>query len=102
MRILFISATIPYPLDTGSQNLIYHWLKAASRIHDVDLFLTTDQSIPQPRIPGLPNVGVHSCPIHVSRALFLSRVLRQAACFVRGVPATSLILLGVRDTTQGG
>ena len=92
MRILFISATIPYPLDTGSRNLIYHWLEAASRIHHVDLFLTIDQSIPQPRIPGLPNVGVHSCPIHVSRAL-LSRVLRQAACFVRGVPATSLILL---------
>jgi len=43
MRILVIAAPFPYPPDTGSRNLIYHWLAAASKDNEVEL-MAIDES----------------------------------------------------------
>jgi polysaccharide biosynthesis protein PslH len=91
MRILFISQTFPYPLNTGSHNCIYHWLEACSCVHDVHLFVVTAENIRDQAIPGLDRVAVHVCPIQVSRGL-PNRALRQAACLVHRIPVTPYIL----------
>jgi polysaccharide biosynthesis protein PslH len=92
MRSLFISCALPYPLDGGGQNLIYHWLEAASAAHNVDLLVIADQSIVHQVIPGLSRVRIHMSPPRASRSL-LGRALRQSACLLRGTPATSFVLM---------
>jgi glycosyltransferase involved in cell wall biosynthesis len=92
MRILFISCGLPYPLDGGGQNLIYHWLEAASTVHDVDLLVIGQQTGAHQFIPGLPKVRIHFSPIQVSRTLW-RQAFRQGACLVRSIPATSLVLM---------
>ena len=37
MKILFVSAVLPYPLYSGGQIRIYNLLKEASRHHDITL-----------------------------------------------------------------
>jgi glycosyltransferase involved in cell wall biosynthesis len=92
MKVLFITQTFPYPLDTGSRNLIYHWLEACCRVHDVHLLAVTDENVRDLRIPGLDGLSVHLCPIEVSRSI-PNRALRQAASLAQRVPAPSYILL---------
>lgn len=38
MKILFLSAVLPYPLYSGGQIRIYHLLRAAAQKHDITLF----------------------------------------------------------------
>jgi glycosyltransferase involved in cell wall biosynthesis len=92
VRILFISCGLPYPLEGGGQNLIYHWLKAANNSHDADLLVIGDPNIREQSIPGLPKLEVHVCPLQASRRL-RDRVLRQTKSLSRSIPATSLVVM---------
>jgi glycosyltransferase involved in cell wall biosynthesis len=92
MRILFISCALPYPLDGGGQNLIYHWLEAASAAHDVDLLVIDQQDCAHQIIPGLPRVRVHISRIRASRSV-QARAFRQVASLLKNTPPTSLVLM---------
>ena len=54
MKVLFIAQPFPYPPNTGSRNLIFHWLEAASRAHDVHLLWIGDPTDGKDRIPSYP------------------------------------------------
>jgi glycosyltransferase involved in cell wall biosynthesis len=89
MKLLFIAQTFPYPSDTGSRNLIFHWLDAASRANDVHLLWMGDSAQGKEGIPGLPRVRV-SC-IEASPAMEMSaRIRRFAEAVAIGIPPTSL------------
>ncbi|HME97454.1 MAG TPA: glycosyltransferase family 4 protein [Methylomirabilota bacterium] len=42
MRILFVSTTVPYPLNTGANQRIYHVLRALSRLGHITFACPTD------------------------------------------------------------
>lgn len=89
MKALFIAQTFPYPSDTGSRNLIFHWLDATSRAHEVHLLWIGDFTQGKESIPGLPRVRV-SC-IEASPAMEMSaRIRRLAEAVAVGIPPTSL------------
>ena len=89
MNVLFIAQTFPYPSDTGSRNLIFHWLDAVSRAHDVHLLWIGDSAESKESVPGLSGVRV-SC-IKASPSMKLSsRIRRLAKALAMGVPPTSL------------
>ena len=46
MRVLFLSPTLPWPLDAGGRIRTYHLLREVSRQHEVHLWAV--------RQPGLP------------------------------------------------
>lgn len=89
MKLLFISATFPYPLNTGSRNLIYHWIEAAHRKHEVHVLIVGDPDYARNKIPGLPNLRIEIFPIVIGRRLS-DRLKRIIASAVMGIPATSL------------
>jgi glycosyltransferase involved in cell wall biosynthesis len=90
MRALFVAQPFPYPPNTGSRNLIFHWLDAASRAHDVHLLWIGDPAQGKERIPELPGVRIDS--IAAVPAMELSKRIRRLATAVAlGIPPTSLI-----------
>ena len=90
MKVLFIAQPFPYPPDTGSRNLVFHWLDAASRAHDVHLLWLGDPAEGKDRIPELPNVKIDA--IRALPDMELSaRIRRLAAAIALGIPATSLV-----------
>jgi glycosyltransferase involved in cell wall biosynthesis len=90
MRVLFIAAPFPYPPTTGSRNLIFHWLDAASRAHDVHLLWIGDPSQGKERIPELPNVRIDYAEAIPSLGTS-ARIRRLAEAVVGGIPPTSLV-----------
>lgn len=90
MKVLFIAQGFPYPPNTGSRNLVFHWLDAASRAHDVHLLWLGDPAEGKDRIPELPGVKIDA--IRAVPAMELSaRIRRLATAIVLGIPPTSLI-----------
>src|SRR6202046_297365 len=90
MKVLFIAQGFPYPPNTGSRNLGFHWLDAASRAHDVHLLWLGDPAEGKDRIPELPGVKIDA--IRAVPAMELSaRIRRLATAIVLGIPPTSLI-----------
>ncbi|MGA2508705.1 MAG: glycosyltransferase family 4 protein [Candidatus Acidiferrales bacterium] len=90
MKVLFIAQPFPYPPNTGSRNLIFHWLEAASRAHDVHLLWIGDPAEGKDRIPELPGVGIDSITAIPARELS-ARIRRLATAVLMGIPPTSLI-----------
>jgi glycosyltransferase involved in cell wall biosynthesis len=90
MRVLFITQPFPYPPNTGSRNLIFHWLEAASRAHDVHLLWIGDPSQGMASIPELPDVRA-DCIEAAPRLEILARVRRLAESATVGIPPTSLV-----------
>jgi glycosyltransferase involved in cell wall biosynthesis len=108
MKILVLSSTYPYPLDTGSRNLVYHWTKFLSQRHQVNLLVISSEEVgPGGEIPGLP--GVPLAVIHVvpNRRPF-QRAARFAESWWKGIPASALVVTShafiekVRSTVQSG
>jgi len=90
MKVLFLSQPFPYPPNTGSRNLVFHWLEAASRAHDVHLLWLGDPAEGKDRIPELPGVRIDA--IRAVPAMELSaRIRRLATAIVLGIPPTSLV-----------
>src|SRR5262245_48018481 len=92
MKVLFIAQPFPYPPDTGSRNLIFHWLEAVSRAHDVNLLWLGDPARGMDKIPRL-NVTVRA--IDARPAMRLSdRVGRFTEALLSRTPATSIVGMG--------
>src|SRR5579864_396173 len=90
VKALFIAQPFPYPPNTGSRNLIFHWLEAASRAHEVHLLWIGDPSQRKERIPELPGVRI-DC-IEAAPAMEMSaRFRRLAEAVAIGIPPTSLV-----------
>jgi polysaccharide biosynthesis protein PslH len=98
MRVLFISQPFPYPPNTGSRNLIFHWLEAASRAHDVQLLWIGDPSEGRDHIPDLPGVSV-GCIQAVPAMEISARLRRLATAIVSGIPPTTLA--GMNSAARG-
>ena len=92
MRILVIAAPFPYPPDTGSRNLIYHWLAAASKDNEVELMAIDESANGTRIIPELPDLQITVIPTEIGRRL-PSRLARLSTCALRGIPATSIIYM---------
>jgi glycosyltransferase involved in cell wall biosynthesis len=90
MKVLFIAQPFPYPPDTGSRNLIYHWLEAASRAHDVHLLWIGDPFQGKERIPELPGVRI-DCIEGAPSLQMSARARRLAGGVAMGIPPTSLV-----------
>lgn len=90
MKILFISHPFPYPPNTGSRNLIFHWLEAASLSHEVHLLWLGDPDAGGDRIPELPAVTV-DCAEVVPASNLPARIRRLATAVAFGIPPTSLV-----------
>ena len=90
MKILFIAQPFPYPPNTGSRNLIFHWLDAASRAHDVHLLWIGDPRDGEDRISELPGVRVNAIAAIPATEPF-ARMQRLATAVVLGIPPTSLV-----------
>jgi glycosyltransferase involved in cell wall biosynthesis len=95
MKVLFIAQPFPYPPNTGSRNLIFHWLEAASQTHDVHLVWIGDPAEGSDRISELPGVRI-DCIAAVPAMEASSRIRRLASAVVMGIPPTSLI--GMTDS----
>jgi polysaccharide biosynthesis protein PslH len=90
VKVLFIAQPFPYPPNTGSRNLVFHWLEAASRAHEVHLLWLGDPAEGKDRIPELPAVRIDA--IRGVPAMELSaRIRRLATTIVLGIPPTSLV-----------
>jgi len=90
MKVLFIAQPFPYPPNTGSRNLIFHWLEAASQRHDVHLLWIGDPAEGRDSIPELPGLRIDS--IAAIPAMEMSaRIRRLATAVALGIPPTSLI-----------
>jgi polysaccharide biosynthesis protein PslH len=90
MKVLYIAQPFPYPPDTGSRNLVFHWLEAASRAHDVHLLWLGDPAEGKDRIAELPGIKIDA--IRAVPAMELSaRIRRLATAIVLGIPPTSLV-----------
>jgi glycosyltransferase involved in cell wall biosynthesis len=90
MKVLFIAQPFPYPPNTGSRNLIFHWLEAATRAHDVHLLWIGDPADGKDRIPELPGIKIDSITAIPGMRL-VARVRRLATALALGIPPTSLI-----------
>jgi glycosyltransferase involved in cell wall biosynthesis len=90
MKILFIAQPFPYPPNTGSRNLIFHWLDAASRAHDVHLLWIGDPRDGEDRISELPGVRVNAIAAIPATEPF-ARMQRLATAVALGIPPTSLV-----------
>jgi polysaccharide biosynthesis protein PslH len=92
MRILVIAAPFPYPPDTGSRNLIYHWLAAVSKDNEVELMAIDESASGTKIIPELPDLQIKVIPTEIGRRL-PSRLVRLSTCAFRGIPATCIIYM---------
>jgi polysaccharide biosynthesis protein PslH len=90
MKILFIAQPFPYPPNTGSRNLIFHWLDAASRAHDADLLWIGDPADGSNRIPELPGVEINAIKAIPAKELS-ARIRRLTTAVLSGIPPTSLV-----------
>jgi polysaccharide biosynthesis protein PslH len=90
LKVLFIAQPFPYPPNTGSRNLIFHWLEAASRAHDVHLLWIGDCTEGSDHIPELPGVSI-DCVEAIPAKEITARIGRLAAAVKSGIPPTSLI-----------
>jgi glycosyltransferase involved in cell wall biosynthesis len=98
MKVLFISQPFPYPPNTGSRNLIFHWLEAASRAHEVHLLWIGDPSEGKNHIPELPGVSI-GCVEVIPTMEISARIRRLATAIVSGIPPTSLV--GMDSAARG-
>jgi glycosyltransferase involved in cell wall biosynthesis len=92
MNVLFISSPFPYPPDTGSRNLIFHWLDAAASVHNVRLLWIGDPSQGADHIRELPGVRV-TCTAALPDIRISARVRRLATALLTGIPPTSLVVM---------
>ena len=90
MNLLFIATPFPYPPNTGSRNLIFHWLDAASSAHDVHLLWIGDPAVGRDNIPELPGVKI-DCVAAVPATDIPARIRRLATAAAFGIPPTSLV-----------
>lgn len=90
MKILFIAQPFPYPPNTGSRNLIFHWLEAASRTHDVHLLWIGSPHEGRDHIPELPRISI-DCIEAVPAMNMTTRIRRLGAAIALGIPPTSLV-----------
>lgn len=90
MKVLFLAQPFPYPPNTGSRNLIFHWLEAVSQAHDVHLMWIGDPAVGRDNIPELRGVKV-DCVAAVPATDTPARIRRLATAVVFGIPPTSLV-----------
>jgi glycosyltransferase involved in cell wall biosynthesis len=90
MKVLFIAQPFPYPPDTGSRNLIFHWLDAASRLHDIHLLWIGDPQKGTSSIRELPKLKV-TCIAAVPDMKLSARIRRLATAVLTNTPSTSLV-----------
>lgn len=90
MNVLFIAQPFPYPPNTGSRNLVFHWLDAASRAHDVHLLWIGDPADGRDRIPELPGLEINAIKAIPAKE-FSARIRRLTTAVLSGIPPTSLI-----------
>src|ERR1700677_5398541 len=92
MKVLFIAQPFPYSPDTGSRNLIFHWLDAASRLHDIHLLWIGDPQKGTSSIRELPKLKV-TCIAAVPDMKLSARIRRLATAVLTNTPSTSLALM---------
>lgn len=90
MKLLFIAQTFPYPPNTGSRNLIFHWLDAARRMHEVHLLFIGSPSEARKQIPELPEVKIETIAT-IPATTLPACMARLARAVVAGIPPTSLV-----------
>src|SRR5215469_13871405 len=90
MKVLFLAQPFPYPPNTGSRNLIFHWLEAASGAHDVHLMWIGDPAEGRDHIPELPGVRI-DCVAAVPAMDTPARIRRLATGVAFRIPPTSLV-----------
>lgn len=89
LKVLVVAQTFPYPPDTGSRNVVFHWLQALSEAHDVELLSVDPSTTTGEQIAALPSVRV----AHAGQAPDMSiagRITRFANSIRHGIPAASL------------
>jgi glycosyltransferase involved in cell wall biosynthesis len=108
MKILVLSSTYPYPLDTSSRNLVYHWTKYLAQRHQVCLLVISSEEVgPGGELPGIPGVPVEVVHVVPSRGP-VQRAARFAESWWKGIPASALVVTSegfiekVRSTVQAG
>lgn len=89
MRILVIAQTFPFPPDTGSRNVVLHWLKALATTHDVELLLVDPSEVRCMEIDGLPGVRIRSTG-EIPAMSIGKRLARLLESIRKGIPAASL------------
>ncbi len=90
MKALFIAQPFPYPPTTGSRNLIFHWLDAAIRAHDVHLLWIGDPAEGSDHIPELPGLRI-DCVAAMPAKETSARIRRLSTAVASGIPPTSLV-----------
>ncbi|HMK43909.1 MAG TPA: hypothetical protein VK445_07200, partial [Dissulfurispiraceae bacterium] len=58
MKVLSLSARLPYPLDTGAKIRAYHILKAIAAVHDVTLLSFVGSREEDANIQPIRKLGV--------------------------------------------
>jgi glycosyltransferase involved in cell wall biosynthesis len=85
MRILFLTETVPFPLDTGGRVKTYHTLRILSREHEVHChaFIREEQ---QRAYEHDLRPCVHSVTLHMKSRSFFSEAGALAMAYVTGTP----------------
>lgn len=77
MRTLFISETIPYPLNSGRNQRVFHLLKAVARVSEVTLACATPGGDPCPDLESLRPLYERVC-LFPSESFGLYRETKRA------------------------
>ena len=95
MRILFLTETVPFPLDSGGRIKTYHALRMLAGAHDVRVHAFIRDEAQRAHLPHLDTQGVvttlHLVPRSLPReAWFALRSLAgaQIFCRIRGYLST--------------
>lgn len=93
LRILLLTHRFPYPPDKGDRIRSYHWLKALSTQHDVDVLTLTENAVPEPFLREVEKLArqvrvVTSSPKAkwwcAAKAFFTGRSLTESYLIPRG------------------
>lgn len=95
MRVLVVAQTFPCPPDTGSRNVVFHWLQALGEHHDVDLLSVDPSGVDPPQAAALPSIRVVDAGQAPGMSL-RARMTRIARSVMQGIPAASLAGMGQR------
>ena len=90
MRILFASARLPFPLDTGAKIRTFHLLSAAARKHEVVLVapVYTEHEAVRALAERLPNVTLDVIEVPAPTRSVASLVIAAARNIFDPLPLT--------------
>lgn len=98
MRILFLAFEVPYPLDRGGRIKTFHYLKALTRSHQVDLVALTRTQECEKNLDHLQSnlsfEDVYSIPINLSQ-------LRKVRLALKSLWQTTPFVMALYASTEG-